>query len=59
MSESYKECSVPAGQECPYHPIDCPNCVNGDVCQQRPEMERHRDVIKRCRFFRPKEPRRI
>lgn len=57
MRESYKECSLPITEPCPYHPVDCPNCEDGDVCQMREDMQSHPNIIRRCRFFRKKKER--
>jgi len=52
MSETPESCTKNISELCKLHPVDCPNCVRGDVCQQRPIMEAHPDKIKSCRFFR-------
>jgi len=54
MSETPETCTHPIWEPCRLHPVDCPNCRNGDNCQMRETMQAQPDRIKRCRFFRPK-----
>jgi len=55
-AETPETCTHAITEPCLLHPVDCPNCENGDTCQMRPTMEVHRDVVKRCKFFRRKQP---
>ena len=45
-------CSTSINEPCPFHPVDCPRCVNRDMCQMRETMQAHPDKIKRCKFYR-------
>jgi len=57
MSETPETCTKSINEPCLLHPVDCPNCQNGDVCQMREDMRAHPDQIKSCRFFRKKKGR--
>jgi len=54
MSETPESCTKSIHEVCLLHPVDCPNCINGDVYQMRETMQAHSDKIKRCKFFRRK-----
>jgi len=50
---SSKGCAHDVTEPCTLHPVDCPNCVKGEHCQQRPIMQAHPDKIRSCpRFVR-------
>jgi len=53
--ETPETCTHQIGDPCKLHPVDCDNCMNGDVCQMRADMQAHPDKIKRCRSYRPKK----
>jgi len=53
--EGYDHCTKSINEPCRFHPVDCDNCRNGDVCQMRADVKAHPDKIKRCRFYRPKK----
>jgi len=55
MSETPDTCTHPITEPCRLHPVDCPNCLNGDRCQMKADMQAHKDKIRRCRFYRPKK----
>lgn len=55
MSLSWGKCTKSIHEPCHLHPVDCPNCLNGDVCQMRETFEAHPDKLKRCRFYQPKK----
>lgn len=52
--ETAENCTKTIQESCRLHPVDCGNCQNGDVCQQRKDMQAHPDKIKSCLHFRPK-----
>jgi len=58
MSETPETCTKRIYEPCLLHPVDCPNCQSGDVCQMREDMQRYPEIIKSCRFFRKKKERR-
>ena len=53
-AETPESCTKKIWEPCLLHPVNCPECRNGDRCQMRPDMEAHPDKIKSCRFFRRK-----
>jgi len=51
MSKRPESCTHRMSEPCRLHPVDCPNCVYGDRCQQRTFMQKYPEKIKSCRFF--------
>jgi len=52
MSETPESCTKSINEPCKLHPVDCPNCIRADVCQQSALMRAHPDKIKSCPGFR-------
>ena len=51
MSSRHPECTHGITEPCRLHPVDCENCIHGDVCRMSATMKAHPDKIKSCRFF--------
>jgi len=57
MSETLYFCTKQSWEPCKLHPVDCPNCINADVCQVRETKLAHPDAFRSCRFYRSKQRR--